>query len=141
LIIKDLYNSKGFLRWEEASEIGIDCGVGIPYTTGNDQTWVMTFLSAQATPIAKRFWVPDQARTALIFKSGDCSKNTDLASLYASKTIGKATCNGFDFSKQPRHSNHHCEPTGRANARPMTGSAKQSIAPHRERWIASAFAR
>jgi hypothetical protein len=92
LIIKDLYNSKGFLRWEEASEIGINCGVGIPYTTGNDQTWVMTFLSAQATPIAKRFeiWVPDQARTALIFNSGDCSKNTDLASLYASKTIGKA---------------------------------------------------
>jgi NAD(P)-dependent dehydrogenase (short-subunit alcohol dehydrogenase family) len=24
----------------------------------------------------------------------------------------------------------HCEPTGRANARPMTGSAKQSIVPH-----------
>jgi ketosteroid isomerase-like protein len=24
----------------------------------------------------------------------------------------------------------HCEPTGRANARPMTGSAKQSIARH-----------
>jgi hypothetical protein len=23
--------------------------------------------------------------------------------------------------------NRHCEPTGRANARPMTGSAKQSI--------------
>ena len=27
----------------------------------------------------------------------------------------------------------HCEPTGRANARPMTGSAKQSISPHKER--------
>ncbi|WMT72854.1 GAF domain-containing protein [Bradyrhizobium sp. Ash2021] len=91
LIIKDLHNSKGFLRWEEASEIGINCGVGIPYTTGNDQTWVMTFLSAQATPIAKRFeiWVPDRARSALVFHSGDCSKNTDLASLYASQTIGK----------------------------------------------------
>src|SRR5216684_5525073 len=25
----------------------------------------------------------------------------------------------------------HCEPTGRANARPMTGSAKQSISPHK----------
>ncbi len=72
LIIKDLHNSKGFLRWEEASEIGINCGVGIPYTTGNDQTWVMTFLSAQATPIAKRFeiWVPDQTRSALVFHSG-----------------------------------------------------------------------
>ena len=30
----------------------------------------------------------------------------------------------------------HCEPTGRANARPMTGSAKQSTAA-RKNWIAS----
>src|ERR1039458_1556451 len=29
--------------------------------------------------------------------------------------------------------NRHCEPTGRANARPMTGSAKQSIEQNRER--------
>src|SRR6266403_4677309 len=29
--------------------------------------------------------------------------------------------------------NRHCEPTGRANARPMTGSAKQSIAPRKRR--------
>src|ERR1700722_18355582 len=28
---------------------------------------------------------------------------------------------------------HNCEPTGRANARPMTGSAKQSISSHEER--------
>src|SRR6266446_8996832 len=35
------------------------------------------------------------------------------------------------------HRNRHCEPTGRANARPMTGSAKQSIAPNDELWIAS----
>ena len=33
LIIKDLHNSKAFLRWEEATEIGINCGVGIPYRT------------------------------------------------------------------------------------------------------------
>ena len=32
--------------------------------------------------------------------------------------------------KQPRwFSDRHCEPTGRTNARPMTGSAKQSMAP------------
>jgi hypothetical protein len=36
--------------------------------------------------------------------------------------------------KEPRRSQHrHCEPTGRANARPMTGSAKQSISPSKER--------
>jgi hypothetical protein len=91
LIIKDLHNAKGFLRWEEASEIGINCGVGIPYTTSADQTWVVTFLSAQATPIAKRFeiWVPNPSRSALVFQSGDCSKDTDLESLYAARTIGK----------------------------------------------------
>ena len=32
-----------------------------------------------------------------------------------------------------RRSSRHCEPTGRANARPMTGSAKQSISPPKER--------
>src|SRR4029079_18309028 len=70
---------------------GINCGVGIPYTTQPDQTWVMTFLSAQATPIARRFeiWVPNPARTELLFQSRDCRKDTDLASLYASKTIHK----------------------------------------------------
>jgi hypothetical protein len=31
----------------------------------------------------------------------------------------------FNFSDSQ---NSHCEPTGRANARPMTGSAQQSIA-------------
>jgi len=91
VIIKDLHNSKAFLRWEEATEIGINCGVGIPYHTGIGQTWVMTFLSAQATPIAQRFeiWLPDENRSALVFHSGDCSKGTDLASLYAGKSIGK----------------------------------------------------
>jgi hypothetical protein len=37
----------------------------------------------------------------------------------------------------------HCEPTGRANARPMTGSAKQSIEQQKRMdcFVASAFAR
>jgi hypothetical protein len=34
---------------------------------------------------------------------------------------------------------YHCEPTGRANARPMTGSAKQSISQLAEGWIASSL--
>src|SRR6187200_2890345 len=33
---------------------------------------------------------------------------------------------GFEYQR-------HCEPTGRANARPMTGSAKQSISPRKGR--------
>src|SRR6188768_1851197 len=78
LIIQSLHDSKRFLRWEEASEIGINCGVGIPYRTSAERTWVVTFLSAQATPIAARFeiWVPNESRSALVFQSGDCSRNT-----------------------------------------------------------------
>jgi hypothetical protein len=51
----------------------------------------MTFLSAQATPIAQRFeiWVPNETRSALVFHAGDCSKQTDLPSLYAGKTIAR----------------------------------------------------
>jgi hypothetical protein len=39
----------------------------------------------------------------------------------------------------PKLYQRHCEPTGRANARPMTGSAKQSIAQQKEGWIASSL--
>jgi hypothetical protein len=35
---------------------------------------------------------------------------------------------------------HHCEPTGRANARPMTGFAKQSMIPLGKRGLLRRFA-
>ncbi|MET4199515.1 hypothetical protein ABIA95_003514 [Bradyrhizobium sp. LA8.1] len=91
LIIKDLHDARSFLRWEDAAKVGINLGVGVPYRTGTDQTWVLTFLSARATPIARRFeiWVPDEARSALVFRAGDCSAQTDLAALYATKSIAK----------------------------------------------------
>ncbi|OPY96929.1 hypothetical protein A5906_00865 [Bradyrhizobium sacchari] len=91
LIIKDLHNAKSFLRWEDAAEVGINLGVGVPYRTATDQTWVLTFLSAQAMPIARRFeiWVPNEARSALVFRAGDCSVQTDLAALYADKSIAR----------------------------------------------------
>ena len=89
IVVKNLQNSKLFLRWEEAIEIGVNCGVGIPYKTANDLTWVVTFLSAQSTPIARRFeiWVPNAARDALVFHSGDCDKDMDLNVLFAAKPI------------------------------------------------------
>ena len=42
---------------------------------------------------------------------------------------GEGGVRGRPFALYPRH----CEPTGRANARPMTGSAKQSTLPRKER--------
>lgn len=91
LLIKDLHDTKSFLRWEDASQVGINLGVGIPYPATADQTFVLTFLSAQATPIARRFeiWVPDQTRSHLVFHAGECSDKTDLATLHAGKSIGR----------------------------------------------------
>jgi hypothetical protein len=91
LIVKDLYRSQSFLRWKEAVEIGINRGLGIPYPQASGQIWVMTFLSAFDTPIARRFeiWVPNEAGSVLTFHSGDCDQNTQLATDYQSVTIGK----------------------------------------------------
>ncbi|MCJ9704969.1 GAF domain-containing protein [Bradyrhizobium sp. SHOUNA76] len=91
LIVKDLHDARSFLRWEDAAKIGINLGVGVPYRTGADQTWVLTFLSAQATPIARRveIWVPNEARSALVLRAGDCSAHTDLAARYATQSIAR----------------------------------------------------
>ena len=91
LIVADLHNAKRFLRWEDASEIGINCGIGIPYKSSGDETWVVTLLSAQATPIAQRFeiWVPDATRQTLIFEAGSCSTGANLDALYGSAQIRK----------------------------------------------------
>jgi hypothetical protein len=95
VLMKDLYNSRSFLRWQQAVEIGINRGLGIPYphTSGqtSGETWAVTFLSARDTPIARRFeiWKPDAAGDALVFDAGDCDQNPDLASDYQSAAIGK----------------------------------------------------
>ena len=91
LIVKDLFNSKSFLRWQQATEIGINCGLGIPYPDVSGEMRVMTFLSARDTPIARRFeiWVPDLKQDVLSFHSGDCDQNMPLASQYDSKSIRK----------------------------------------------------
>lgn len=91
LIVKDLFRSRAFLRWQEAMEVGINRGLGIPYRHASGHTWVATFLSARDTPIARRFeiWVPNEARDALIFHSGDCDQNTLLATGYQGAKIEK----------------------------------------------------
>ena len=91
LLIKDLHDSKRFLRWQQATEIGINLGIGIPYDRGTDEAWVVTFLSALNTPIARRFeiWTPNAAGDALVFQIGHCDSGADLDASYASKQIVK----------------------------------------------------
>jgi hypothetical protein len=92
LIVKDLFNSQSFLRWEQAVGIGINRGLGIPYAHASGRTWIVSFLSARDTPMARRFeiWVPNETREALVFQSGDCDHTAELATTYAQARIAKA---------------------------------------------------
>jgi hypothetical protein len=90
LVVKDLLRSTAFLRWQEAVEVGINRGIGIPYASPSC-TSVLVLLSARDTPIARRFeiWVPNDAGDALVFDAGDCDQNTSLAAGYQAVRIGK----------------------------------------------------
>ena len=91
VIVKDLVDSQSFLRREKALEVGINRGLGIPFAVESGANWVLTFLSAPETPIARRFeiWVPNRQRDGLVFHSGDCHRDAQLGAGYASETIRK----------------------------------------------------
>ncbi len=71
-VLPELFRADRFLRREEAIKVGLTAGVGLPFDFDPPRTWVMTFLSAQGTPIAGRFeiWEPDASGTALTYLAG-----------------------------------------------------------------------
>ena len=78
----------------------------------------------------------DGERTVLTYvgdgQTIDVTEDAGADSRTASRTDGKGV-------RRVDRAFRHCEPTGRANARPMTGSAKQSIFPLAVVWIASSL--
>jgi len=60
-IVEDLRNSSSFMRAAAARECGVQSGLGIPSFCGGRVQHVLTFLSAESTPLARAFeiWVPD----------------------------------------------------------------------------------
>lgn len=84
VILEDLGRSRRFLRWESAERAGLNRGVGIPCGRDSRDPWVLTFLSALGTPIARRFetWVPAPDDSGLIFRAGVCEHGIDLAAVY-----------------------------------------------------------
>jgi hypothetical protein len=91
MMVRDLSSSNTFLRREQAAEIGVNRGLGIPYSLPSGQSWVLTLLSALETPLARRFeiWAPNAAGDALVFNDGDCDTHADLAAEYDGQTISR----------------------------------------------------
>ena len=82
VVMEDLGRGNGFLRQASAELAGINRAVGFPCAVRDESLWIMTFLSALDTPIARRFecWVPDEG--SLSFSAGYCEAAGGLAGHY-----------------------------------------------------------
>lgn len=76
VFMPDLGKGTRFLRADSAVKVGINRGLAIPCAMPGPDQWVMAFLSALATPIARRFetWVPDASGASLQRVDGFCEK-------------------------------------------------------------------
>lgn len=86
----ELYRATRLLRPSEKLPVGESQGIGIPFHGDPGRSWVMTFLSASGTPIAKRFdvWLAAEAGTRLrrdtpagpddAYRSGDLGHDDGL---------------------------------------------------------------
>jgi len=91
VLMEDIGNNDEFIRASEARQAGITTGLGIPTGTSNGMTYVMAFLSAKATPIAKRIqlWIPDQLGEHLVCQQGFSKNSNDLAEMFETITVKK----------------------------------------------------
>jgi GAF domain-containing protein len=88
-VMADLGLAHRFVRRDDARRVGINKGLGLPSSYEAGQNYVMTFLSALGTPIARRFeiWAPTAERDALVFQGGDCDHQPDFAAAHATTRI------------------------------------------------------
>ncbi len=91
ILMADLDSSESFIRGRDAKNAGITTALGIPLSDNGEQVYIMTFLSAKMTPIARQLeiWLPDHERGYLFFKEGFSHKATDLVAMYVAKTFAK----------------------------------------------------
>lgn len=59
ILMRNLPSQGAFLRAEAAGAIGLKNGIGVPVPVPGDQTYVLTLLSSENTPIARRFEIWD----------------------------------------------------------------------------------
>ncbi|MEA2027406.1 MAG: GAF domain-containing protein, partial [Campylobacterota bacterium] len=90
-IMQDLAESATFMRAKKALKEGITTALALPAWSDETQGYVMTFLSAKGTPIARRFeiWQLNHEEENLSFKEGYSHGEVDLDELYSDITFDK----------------------------------------------------
>lgn len=91
VLVDDIGEAANFVRANEAKLAGISMGIGIPVSDTLGQTYIMTFLSAKTTPLAKRIqlWIPDLEGKQLICQAGYSKTNNDLAEIFETIAVKK----------------------------------------------------
>jgi hypothetical protein len=91
VLMADLGESESFIRGRDAKNAGITTALGIPLSDNAGQVYLMTFLSAKATPIARQIeiWMPDADKERLIFINGFNENKSNLADIYATTSFAK----------------------------------------------------
>ena len=91
VLIDDISKADTFIRASDAQQAGITMGIGIPVSDNPGLPYIMIFLSAKATPIAKRIqiWIPDQQGKQLICQQGYSKNSNDLAKIFETITVKK----------------------------------------------------
>ncbi len=91
VLIDDISKADGFIRVHDAKQAGISMGIGIPVSDHLNSPYIMTFLSAKATPLAKRIqiWIPDLRGEQLICLEGYSKNTNELAQLFETTTVTK----------------------------------------------------
>lgn len=91
VLIEDISRAHTFIRANDAQQAGISMGISIPVFDNSEMPYIMTFLSAKATPIAKRIqiWIPDQHGKQLICQQGYSKNDNDLAKIFETLTVNK----------------------------------------------------
>ncbi len=81
VFLPDLGRGSGFLRADSALKVGINRGFAIPCATPGPQQYVLAFLSALGTPIARRVevWRPDADAGVLRLRDGFCEMTGPLS--------------------------------------------------------------
>lgn len=74
VFLPDLGKSGRFLRADSAIKVGINRGFAFPVANQGDETYVLAFLSALATPLVRRLevWSPAGSDGALYLSEGFC---------------------------------------------------------------------
>ncbi len=91
VLLEDLGHSGSFIRGKDALKAGITTGLSIPSSVLGQQVYIMTFLSAKKTPLAKRMqiWQPDESRERLLCKVAHGDLEDDLFAAYESKSYSR----------------------------------------------------